>query len=59
MDGFNDQLKDKDEANNAYWQPWEVNKDLFDCMRLYYRDTKAHNVKFYELGGECLSDEEE
>ncbi len=21
MDGFNDQLKDEDEANNAYWQP--------------------------------------
>ncbi len=59
MDRFNDQLKDKDEANNAYWQPWEVNKDLFDCMRLYYRDTKAHNVKCYELGGECLSNEEE
>ncbi len=34
MDGFNDLLKDEDEANDAYWQPWEVNEDLFDCMRL-------------------------
>ncbi len=37
MDGFNDLLKDEDEANDAYWQPWEVNEDLFDCMRLYYK----------------------
>jgi hypothetical protein len=59
MDGFNDQLKDDDEANDAYWQPWEVNEDLFDCMRLYYKDTTAGNVKCYELGGDCLSNEEE
>jgi hypothetical protein len=45
MDGFNDQLKDKDDANN--------------CVGLYYRDMKAHNVKCYELGGDCLSNDEE
>ncbi len=28
MDGFNDLLKDGDEANDAYWQPWEVNEDF-------------------------------
>ena len=59
MDGFNDLLKDEDEANDAYWQPWKVNEDLFGCMRLYYREMKAHNVKCYELGGGCLSNEEE
>ena len=35
MDGFNDILKDEGEENDAYWQPWEVNEDLFDCMRVY------------------------
>jgi hypothetical protein len=59
MEGFNDQLKDEDDANNPYWQPWEVNEDLFDCMQLYYRETKAHNVKCYERGGDCLTTEEE
>jgi hypothetical protein len=28
-------------------------------LRLYYKDTTAGNVKCYELGGDCLSDEEE
>jgi hypothetical protein len=32
MDGLNDQLADRDIANDAYWQLWEVNKDLFDCL---------------------------
>jgi hypothetical protein len=59
MDGFNDKLKDGNDANDAYWEPWEVNEDLFDCMRLYYKDATADNVKCYELGGDCLSDEEE
>ncbi len=41
MDGFNDKLQDDDEANDAHWQPWEINEDLFDCMRLYYKDGTA------------------
>jgi len=59
MDGFNDVLKDEDEANDAYWQPWEVNEDLFDCMRVYYKEQADSNVKCYELGGDCQSDDEE
>ena len=59
MDGFNDVLKDEDEENDAYWQPWEVNEDLFDCMRVYYKEQADSNVKCYELGGECQSDNEE
>ena len=59
MDGFNDVLKDEDEANDVYWQPWEVNEDLFDCMRVYYKEQADSNVKCYELGGDCQSDDEE
>jgi hypothetical protein len=59
MDGFNDVLKDEDEANDAYWQPWEVNEDLFDCMRVYYKVQVDSNVKCYELGGDCQSDDEQ
>jgi hypothetical protein len=59
MDGFNDQLKDENDENDAYWQPWEVNEDLFHCMQLYYKDATSDNVKCYELGGDCLSNEEE
>ena len=51
MDGFNDVLKDEDEANDAHWQPWEVNEDLFNCMLLYYNEQADSNVKCYELGG--------
>jgi len=58
MDGFNDLLKDEAEANDAYWQPWEVNEDLFNCMRLYYKEQADSNVKCYELGGDCESEEE-
>jgi hypothetical protein len=59
MDGFNDVLKDEDEANDAYWQPWEVIEDLFNCMRVDCKEQADSNVKFYELGGDCQSDEEE
>ena len=59
MDGFNDVLKDEDEENDAYWQPWEVNEDLFYCMRVYYKEQADSNVKCYELGGDCQSDDEE
>jgi hypothetical protein len=59
MDWFNDLLKDKDEVNDAYWQPWEVNENLFDCMRLYYKEQADSNVKCYDQWGDCLSDNEE
>ena len=59
MDGFNDALKDEDAANDVYWQPWEVNEDLFDCMRVYYKEQVDSNVKCYELGGDCQSDDEQ
>jgi hypothetical protein len=32
---------------------------IFDCMRLYYKEQVDSNVKCYELGGDCLSDNEE
>ena len=39
-------------ANDPYWQPWEVNEDLFDCMRVYYeQEGKRDNVKVCEEGG--------
>jgi hypothetical protein len=59
MNGFNDVPKDEDEMKDAYWQPWEVNEDLFDCLWLYYKEQADSNVKCYELGGDCLSNKEE
>ena len=56
---FDAQRKDEDYANDEYWHPWEVIKDLFDCMWLYYKDANADNVKYYELGGDFVSNEEE
>ncbi len=35
IDGFNVLLKVEDDAHDEYWQLWEVNEDLFDCMWLY------------------------
>ncbi len=52
MPVFNCQVPDDNAANNAYWQPWEVNKDLFDCMKLYYKkEGNKDTVKTCELGG--------
>jgi hypothetical protein len=59
LPGFNCQLPDDNTPNNAYWQPWKVNEDLFDCMRVYYKqEENRDNVKTCELGGECQSNEE-
>jgi hypothetical protein len=55
MDGFNCQLKDEHDANDSYWQPWEINEDLFDCLRAYYINNTEENVKHYELGGVVLA----
>jgi hypothetical protein len=42
------------------WQPWEVNKDLFDCLRKYYKNKgDEENVKCYEPGEKFQSEEEE
>jgi hypothetical protein len=38
MPGFIHELPNCSPDNNAFWQPWEVNKDLFDCMREYCQD---------------------
>ena len=59
MDGFNCQLSNEHDANDPYWQPWEVNNDLFDCMRAYYIKNTEDNVKYYESGKGCLSDGED
>jgi hypothetical protein len=57
--GFNSELPHEYGANDPYWQPWEVNEDLFDCMRVYYeQEGKRDNVKVCEEGGECGSDDE-
>ena len=51
MPDFNCELPDDDKANDAYWQLWEINEDLFDCMREYYNKGNKDNVKTCELGG--------
>ena len=58
MPGFNHDLPDDSVQNDPYWQPWEVNEDLFDCIRAYYRDVQTENIKTYELGEGCKSDTE-
>jgi hypothetical protein len=58
MPGFNHDLPDDSVKNDPYWQPWEVNKDLFDCIRVYYQDVQTENIKTYELGEGCESDTE-
>ncbi len=56
MPGFNHELPDDSAQNDAYWQPWEVNKDLFDCIWVYYQDVQTENIKTYDLGEGCESD---
>jgi hypothetical protein len=58
MDGFNLELPDQCEENDPYWQPWEVNEDLFDCIRAYYNDVPTDNIKTYDIGEGCESDNE-
>ena len=58
MPGFNHDLPDDSTQNDPYWQPWEVNKELFDCGRAYYRDVQTDNIKTYDLGEGCESDTE-
>ena len=58
MPGFNRDLLDDSAQNDTYWQPWEVNKDLFDCIRAYYQDAMTEPIKTYDLGEGCESDTE-
>ena len=58
MPGFNHELPDDSPDNDAFWQPWEVNEDLFDCMRGYYQDVQTDNIKTYDIGEGCESDTE-
>jgi hypothetical protein len=58
MPGFNHDLPDDCAQTDPYWQqPWEVNEELFDCIRAYYRDVQTENIK-YDLGERCESDTE-
>ena len=36
MPGYDPTIGDNDNANDPYWQQWEINKDLHDCMWTYY-----------------------
>ncbi len=58
MPGFKHDLPDDSVQNDPYWQPGEVNEDLFDCIRAYYRTVQTENIKTYELGEGCESDTE-
>ena len=46
MPGFNVELPDDSPENDVFWQPWEVNEDLFDCLGAYYqgRITSRHKT---------------
>ncbi len=43
-----------------FWQPWEINEDLHDCMRTCYEmeEGKGDNVKVFNKGDDCQSKEE-
>ena len=60
LPGYDPTIGDNEEANDPYWQQWEINEDLHDCMRTYYEteEGKRDNVKVFELGGDCQSEEE-
>ncbi len=58
MPGFNHELPVVSPDNVAFWQPQEVNKDLFDCMRAYYQDVQTDSIKTYDIGDGSDSDTE-
>jgi hypothetical protein len=60
LPGYDPTIGDNEEANDPYWQQWEINKDLHDCMRTYYEteEGKRDNGKVFNEGGDCLSKEE-
>jgi hypothetical protein len=56
LPGFSVEFPDDSVENDVFWQPWEVNEDLFDCLRAYYNDVQEDNVKTYDIGEGCDSD---
>jgi hypothetical protein len=60
LPGYDPTFGDHDKANDPYWQPWEINEDLHDCMRTYYEteEGKGDNVKVFNKGDDCQSKEE-
>jgi hypothetical protein len=60
LPGYDPAIGDNEEANDPYWQQWEINEDLHDCMRTYYEteEGKRDNGKVFNKGGDCLSKEE-
>jgi hypothetical protein len=56
---FNLELPYDHGDNDPHWEKWEINEDLFDCIRAYYKDDTSGKVKTYELGGGCFSDGDE
>ena len=60
LPGYDPTFGDHDKANDPYWQPWEINEDLHDCMRTYYEteEGKGDNVKVFDKGDDCQSKEE-
>ena len=60
LPGYDPTIGDNEEANDPYWQPWEINKELHDYMRTYYEteEGKRDNVKVCDKGDDCQSKEE-
>ena len=60
LPGYDPTIGDNEEANDPYWQQWEINEDLHDCMRTYYEteEGKGDNVKVFDKGDHCQSEEE-
>ena len=57
--GYDPNIGDHDKPHYPYWQPWEINEDLFDCMGTYYEtEGKGDNVKVFDKGDDCQSNEE-
>ena len=56
MMGSNHEFPNDSADSDACWQPWEVNEDLFDCLRTYYRDVQMDNIKTYDIVEGCESD---
>ena len=44
LPGYDPTFGDHDKANDPYWQPWEINKDLHDCMRTYYETEEGKGL---------------
>ncbi len=56
MPGFNVKLPDGSPENDAFWQPWQDNEDLFDCLRAYYQVVPTDNIRTYDIVEGCDSE---